>query len=180
MTCIIGFVCPNSGKVYIGGDSAGVSGYNIQIRGDEKVFRNGPFLMGFTTSFRMGQLLRYSLEPPEHPQDMDDMRFMVTQFIPAAKKCLKDGGWLKTKDGQDDGGAFLVGYRGRLYEIDDDCQVGKISDNIASVGCGSHTALGAMYGLHQWTDPYARIGKSLEITTHLNGGVRPPFVIEEM
>jgi len=33
MTCIIGFADGN-GKVFIGGDSAGVSGNNIQIRTD--------------------------------------------------------------------------------------------------------------------------------------------------
>lgn len=175
MTCIIGFV--DNGKVYIGGDSAGVSGYLVQIREDVKVFRNGPFLMGFTTSFRMGQLLHYAFEPPEHPDNYDDMRFMVCKFVPAVKKCLKEGGWLKTKDGQDDAGSFLVGYRGHLYEIDSDLQVGKLHDRIASVGCGSAYALGAMYALGH-LDPTDRVKKALEITTHLNAGVRPPFVIE--
>jgi ATP-dependent protease HslVU (ClpYQ) peptidase subunit len=178
MTCIVGFA--QHGRVYIGGDSAGVAGYQIQIRADEKVFHNGPFLMGFTTSFRMGQLLRYDFKPPEHPEGMDDMKFMVSVFIPEVKKCLKDGCFQKTKDGQDHGGSFLVGYRGALYEIDDDYQVGKLSDNIASVGCGANVALGAMYALDHYHCPIARIRRSLEITTHLNSGVRPPFVILEV
>ena len=60
MTCIVGLV--HEGVVYIGGDSAGVGGMSLTVRADEKVFQNGEFLMGFTTSFRMGQLLRYSLK----------------------------------------------------------------------------------------------------------------------
>lgn len=179
MTCIIGFACPKENKVFIGGDSAGVAGMSIQIRADEKVFRNGPFIMGFTTSFRMGQLLRYAFAPPEHPADTDDMKFMVANFIPAVKQCFKDGGYGKTKDSQDSGGAFLVGYKGRLYEIDDDFQVAKLSDNIASVGCGSEIALGAMYALSHY-HPKERIIKALDIVVHLNAGVRPPFVIEEL
>ena len=179
ITCIVGFVCPKEKKVYIGGDSAGVAGLNIQIRDDEKVFRNGPFIMGFTTSFRMGQLLRYCFEQPEHTEGMDEMTFMVKNFIPSVKKCFKDGGFGKTKDSEESGGAFLVGYKGRLYEIDNDYQVARLHDNIASVGCGSDIALGAMYGLSHLY-PKERIIRALEITTHLNAGVRPPFVIEEL
>lgn len=179
MTCIIGYACPKENKVFIGGDSAGVAGYSIQIRSDEKVFKNGPFIMGFTSSFRMGQLLRYDFTPPEHPAEMDDMKFMVSVFIPAVKKCFKDGGFLKVKDSQDAGGSFLVGYKGKLYEVDDDYQVGRLADNIAAVGCGSEIAKGAMYGLEHLY-PKERIKKALDITVHLNAGVRPPFVIEEL
>lgn len=179
MTCIIGLKDPKTKKVYIGGDSAGVAGLNIIIRSDEKVFRNGPFIMGFTTSFRMGQLLRYVFKPPEHPEGMSDMEFMVSVFIPAVKSVFKDHGFQKSKEGTDQGGNFIVGYRGNLYEIDDDYQVGKAMDDISSVGCGSHIALGAMYGLDHLY-PGERIKRALEITTYLNAGVRPPFVIEEI
>lgn len=52
MTCIIGFI--KNKKVYIGGDSAGVGGSHVTIRRDSKVFKNGNFIMGYTSSFRMG------------------------------------------------------------------------------------------------------------------------------
>jgi hypothetical protein len=51
MTCIVGLV--DGGRVWLGGDSAGVSGWDLTVRADRKVFRNGPYVMGFTTSFRM-------------------------------------------------------------------------------------------------------------------------------
>ena len=38
MTCIVGLVKDN--KVTIGGDSAGVLGFSLRIRDDEKVFKN--------------------------------------------------------------------------------------------------------------------------------------------
>ena len=38
MTCIAGLVDSN-GDIYIGGDSAGVAGYDLTIRADEKVFK---------------------------------------------------------------------------------------------------------------------------------------------
>lgn len=181
MTCIVGFA--KEGKVYIGGDSAGVSGLSISIRSDEKVFRIGPFIMGFTSSFRMGQLLRYCFDCPAHPEGVDDMTYMVRHFIPAVKTCFKEGGYgtissETKKPAGDEGGRFMVGYNGNLYVIHGDFQVGKITDNIASVGCGDEVALGAMYGLSHLY-PRERILKALEITTHLNAGVRPPFIVEE-
>lgn len=60
MTCIIGLI--KNKKVYIGGDSAGVDGLNITIRKDSKVFKINKFIIGYTSSFRMGQLLRFKLK----------------------------------------------------------------------------------------------------------------------
>ena len=67
MTCIVGL--EHKGKVYIGGDSAGVAGYSLSVRADQKVFINGNFIFGFTSSFRMGQILRFGFNPPRrHPE----------------------------------------------------------------------------------------------------------------
>ena len=67
MTAIVGLV--DSGIVYIGGDSAGASGWSLTVRADAKVFFNAGYLFGFTTSYRMGQLIRYALQPPEPARD---------------------------------------------------------------------------------------------------------------
>ncbi len=92
MTCIVGFTKNN--KVYIGGDSAGVSGLNISIRKDPKVFKRGKFLIGYTSSFRMGQLLRFNLNVRDQDESQSDYEYMCTDFIDSVRKCLKDGGYL--------------------------------------------------------------------------------------
>ena len=51
MTCIVGLL--HNKTIYIGGDSAGSNSSDLRVRKDTKVFENGPFLMGFTTSFRI-------------------------------------------------------------------------------------------------------------------------------
>lgn len=83
MTCIVGMV--EGGRVWIGGDSAGVAELELTVRADEKVFTNGPYVFGFTSSFRMGQLLRYKLKPPKPPRFGDLMAFMVNDFIEAVR-----------------------------------------------------------------------------------------------
>jgi hypothetical protein len=87
MTCIAGIA--QGGKVYIGGDSAGVAGNSqLDVRTDRKVFLSGDFVMGFTTSFRMGQLIQYAFTPPKRHPDKDVMAYMVTEFVDGLRACL--------------------------------------------------------------------------------------------
>src|SRR5258708_7102986 len=145
MTCIVGL--EHHGRVYIGGDSAGIAGTGLCVRADAKVFRNGPFLIGFTTSFRMGQLLQFKLKPPPHPADIDTFEFLVGTFVDTVRSCLKSGGFAKRKEEQELAGAFLVGYRGRLYTIDSDYQVGQSADCFCAACAGAQLALGALHAV---------------------------------
>ncbi|WPA89675.1 peptidase HslV family [Moorella phage MTATph1] len=166
----------------MGADSAGVGNYyNLSIRADRKVFKNGPFLMGFTSSFRMGQLLQYSFVPPDHPFNsdgapMDTHKYMATVFIDAVRDCLKNGGFAAKYNEKEEGGTFLVGYRGRLFYVLDDYQVGEPVDNFFAVGCGASFALGSLYSTLN-EPPEQRIYKALEAAEHFSAGVRRPFVI---
>lgn len=162
----------DKGNVYIGGDSAGVAGLSLTPRADEKVFGNGPFVMGFTSSFRMGQLLRYKFDPPKQTVNSDDMKYMVTDFIDSARKLFTDNGF----GDKSNGGNFLVGYNSQLYNIDDDFQVGIPILNYDACGCGRDIALGAMFA-SQNKKPEDRIRIALEAASTFNGGVTAPFKI---
>ncbi len=186
MTCIIGL--EHDGKVSIGGDSAGVNGsLDIRIRTDEKVFINGPMIFGFTSSFRMGQLLRYSLKVPEQlGSETDDYKFMCTRFIDEVRTCLKNGGYASVKNGVDEGGYFLVGYRGKLYRVESDFQVGKSVQPYEAVGCGEAFAMGAMrtiFGLSgsdvsgRSLDPAEKIRMALSTASVFSAGVSAPFFV---
>lgn len=176
MTCIAGLV--HDGRVYIGGDSAGVDGrLHLTVRADRKVFRNGPFVMGFTSSFRMGQLLAHALEPPRRHPDDDVYAYMVKDFINAVRQCLKDGGWAQKREEQEIAGDFLVGYAGRLFLISGDYQVGENADGIAACGCGDMLALGALVATTD-KEPEDRIMTALSVAERFSGGVRAPFHVE--
>lgn len=134
MTCIVDMT--HEGRVWIGGDSAGVDGWLGSVeRSDRKVFRNGEVVMGFTTSFRMGDILRYRLVvPPINTWDV--WRWASVDFVDAARQSMKDAGWLKTREGREDGGTFLLGVRGHLIQVSDDWQAGVPASGYAAVGCG--------------------------------------------
>ncbi|AZO34188.1 MAG: hypothetical protein EOS76_01490 [Mesorhizobium sp.] len=174
MTCIVGLV---SGKeVLIGGDSAGVSRLDLIVRSDSKVFRNGPFVIGFTTSFRMGQLLAHSFTPPVRRTDQDVYAFMVTDFVNEVRACLKNGGYAVRVNEAEKGGDFLVAYEGRLFVISSDYQVGENMDGIAACGCGAQIALGAMFATPK-VNPKERVILALQAAENFSAGVRGPFLI---
>jgi len=181
-TCIVGIV--EEGIVWMGGDSAGVSYLDTLRRADVKVFlRKGkePMIMGYTSSFRMGQLLRFKLEIPERSRDKDVYEYMVTDYIDAVRKCFKDGGFGITKNEERSGGTYLVGYAGRLFTIYDDFQVAENMLPYASCGCGEDYAMGVLYATSDTnTLPQNRIRLALECAEEFSGGVKGPFVIEKL
>lgn len=176
MTCIVGIA--HESRVYLGADSAGIGGYDVANRKDAKVFVNEAMVIGCTTSFRMIQLLQYALVVPKRTPDADVMRFMVTDFIGAVRKCFSDGGFM-TKDREvESGGTFLVGYAGRLFCIDRDFQVGERADGFDACGCGDSYALGAMASTPK-LPPRERLEHALEVAARFSAGVRGPFVFRE-
>ncbi len=177
MTCIVGLV--DKKTIYMGGDSAGVAGYDIQKRKDSKVFNNGEFLIGFTSSFRMGQLLRYSFVPPQPKEGQDTFEYMVTDFIDGVRNCLKKGGYARIENNEDSGGTFLVGYKGRLFEIQSDFQVAETIQPYVAVGCGDAYALGSFYSTEEMP-AQDRVQKALETAEMFSAGVCSPFNILQL
>ncbi len=171
MTCIVGLT--HKGKVYIGADSAGVAGLNLQVRSDCKVFTNREFAFGFCGSFRMGQLLRYSFKPPLRDPDTDLYTYMVTAFIDEVRKTLKDGGYAEKKDNTEKGGFFLVGHAGRLFYIEADYQVGEAATPYNATGCGAPFAMGSLFSSKG--DAEKRIREALDSAEANSAGVRGPF-----
>lgn len=176
MTCIVAYI--EKDKVYIGGDSAGIAGYSLSVRKDPKVFINGNFIFGFTSSFRMGQLLMTNkFSPASQKESETDYHYMITSFIDAVIERFKEGGFLSKENEVLTGGTFLVGYKGKLYEINEDFQVAESFDNFNAVGCGHDIAKGAMHILDTFSvlTPKEKIIKSLEAANRFSAGVSAPF-----
>lgn len=174
MTAIAGIT--DGVTVWLGGDAAGVRGYDLITRADPKVFTAGPYVMGFTTSFRMGQLLHYKLKPPEPPEGGDLMRFMCTTFVDALRQVLKDGGWAEKDKERESGGEFLVGVAGRLFRVESDFQVSERADRYDACGCGEDHILGALFAAEDmdWS-PRKRLNTALSAASRFSAGVTAPF-----
>lgn len=179
MTCIVGL--KHEGIVWIGGDSAGVAGLSITTRKDPKVFVRDKVIFGFTSSFRMGQLLMQKMRVPKRHADTDTYEYMITDFIDAVRTCFTEGGFKKVENAVEQGGCFLVGHAGRLFKVEGDFQVGEALGDYDAAGCGEDIALGAMHATAALElSPKARIKRALAAAVEHSAGVRPPFVIQSI
>jgi hypothetical protein len=175
MTCVAAVI--HEGDVWMAADSAGVAGMGMTVRKDPKIYRNGEFLIGYTTSFRMGQLLAFAFRPPVHEPDISVERYLITAFVDSMRSTFKLGGFPKTDNGAEMGGEFLLGYRGRLFTICSDYQVGEDTLPFAAVGCGADIARGSLYATTK-LDPESRLRLALSAAEAFSAGVRRPFVLD--
>lgn len=175
MTCIVGIV--NGQKVIIGGDRQGSAGYAKTNRIDKKVFKRGEFVFGFTSSYRMGQLIQYKMSIPKFSEGQDLMEYMVCDFVENLRSTLKGGGFTAIENNEEIGGHFLVGVRGRLFHIQGDFQVSESDDKFDSVGSGEDNALGSMKTAIDYgeTDPYKILKSGLDSAHYFNAGVGGEF-----
>lgn len=165
MTCIVGI--EEEGRVILGADSAGVAGYSIRRRSDSKLFRAGDLIGGFTGSFRMGQVLRNHLKVPKGMRPERDLGDICRDLF-------REHGCLAEKDGVAAGTCFLFGWKGRLYEMESDFQVGRIMEGFNAVGCGDDLALGAMFAAPDLVAK-ERVRCALKAAARFSAGVVGPF-----
>ena len=184
MTAIVGAVS-DDGEVVIGADAAGVGDDGeLTVRSDAKVFFLGPYLVGGTGSFRTLQVVAHALAPPPPPpQDATDaqaMTFMVVPFVGELVRTLRAHGLVREVEGvvaMD--AALLVGFSGRLYEVQEDFQVAVPRDGYSALGQGALAARGALYAVRKDGRGTAKraVRVALEAAQRCCASVRGPFVI---
>lgn len=182
MTCIIGY--EYNGTTIVAGDSAGLSDWVITQR-HTKVFRLNEMIVGYTSSFRMGQLIQHCFDYPPIPTTGADERYFVRDFVPALRKLFEDGGFGK-KGGEngDEGGSFMIGVQGKLFAIESDYQVTSTPTGLLSIGVGRNFALGAMTALRPFVlsgelSPQAAVTRAMEATAKNCMGVALPMTMLE-
>ncbi len=178
MTCIVGYV--DDKGVHVGVDSLGSNGSSKVVRKDTKVFIKEDMIFGYTSSFRMGQLLRFKLNIPKCDEDKDVYEYMCTDFIDAVIKCFDDGDYTEMDKNVKEGGVFLVGFKGRLFKVQSDFQVGETTSLIDTCGSGGLVAKGAISALLQYApsiDTKKLLTIALESAETYIPSVQGPFKI---
>jgi ATP-dependent protease HslVU (ClpYQ) peptidase subunit len=173
VTCIVAI--EEKDKVIMGGDRLGSNGYTGAPVSEAKVFRKGPLLIGYTSSFRMGQLLQHALEVPVLPTEIDLDKWVAIDLMRAIRKAYKDNGWDKEKDGTAEGGSFLVAIGNRCYEIQSDYSYIRNAKGEYAVGSGVHYALGSLRSTRGKMATKQRIIESLETAAEYVVSVSGPF-----
>ena len=89
MTCLVGSVEPETGTIYIRGDSACSHDGEMSILAHNKGVRRGETLIGCAGSQRLNDLLQHVFVPPVYrPEKNNLLSFLVTDFMMAMKQAL--------------------------------------------------------------------------------------------
>lgn len=140
MICIVGLV--RDGTIHMAGDKLGSNGYTKLITERPKIFKNGDFLFGYTTSFRMGQLIEFAWKQPEKLNSQSEDYYIYKVIVDSIKTLLKGDGFATDKEG----GEFIFGYNGRLFKMQNDFSIFEYT-SYAACGCGEDEALAVLFAL---------------------------------
>jgi len=178
MTCIAAYVDKEK-NIWMGGDSIAYGNYKYNLISQPKVFLTHNMIIGYTSSFRMGQILQYDFDIPKHSPELTDNRYMVSVFIDKIIERFEKKKYSKISDNQASGGVFLIGYNQKLYRVDADFQVTEMLANYNSVGCGenfSNAAFWTMEKRKMRIEPRDKVYYALECASNFSL-VKEPFHI---
>jgi hypothetical protein len=192
MTCIVAIA--NGKNVWMGGDTCG-SDYTSRTQvAHPKVFTKSvmvegkepeAMLVGGCGSFRMLQLLEYSLVAPMIQDGQSFVAYLATSFVDTCRTHFKEKGLAHCINGveklDDIGSSFMVGFRGQLYHIHADYQAFATTNQEDAAGSGTLLALGSLHTTRKlkWT-PQQRIQAALTAAATINPFVSEPFNIVQI
>jgi ATP-dependent protease HslVU (ClpYQ) peptidase subunit len=172
MTCIVAVETDKG--VWIGADRLGSNGHIGSPVTFPKIFSNGSLTIGYTSSFRMGQLLQYALKVPNLPVNANLDKWVATDLVKAIREAFKDNEWNESKDGVAIGGAFLVVVKNRVYEIQSDFSFLRSISGEYAVGSGQDYALGSLRST-RGQEPEKRLIEALATAAEYVVSVGEPF-----
>lgn len=159
--------------VWIGADSrASTDEGEVRPIIAEKVFNNGPYLIGFIGSVRGGQLVRPEyFKPPTRIKDWPDA--LIKHY--EAKGCLV------TTETQTSAMAcnFIIGdtRTGQLFEILVDFQMNEIPE-MTAIGSGSNFAFGSLFTTRELNiNGKRRVELALEAAETFDAATGPPLYV---
>ena len=179
MTCIVAMVFNN--EVFMAGDLMGSNGFTKKVYPDSKVFKNGDFVIGYTDSFRMGQILQYNWVQPPRIEGLTDRQFLQVDVIESMREAFNVYGYGSKEGREDIGGNFIIGYKGAIYEMQPNFSILKHED-FAAVGSGQYHAEASLALLSEEVatpeECVLALGKSIENAARFTTGVSGEYTWE--
>jgi ATP-dependent protease HslVU (ClpYQ) peptidase subunit len=187
MTILLGL--EHNDKVYIGGDSISLNGWAKDITASRKVFSKGRMLFAVAGNPRQAQLIQHYFDvPPDQAEGEDDEAYLVLEVVEPLRRLFKDRGFTEIDNGRELGPSFLIGYRGKLYSVENAYQLCRSARGMYAMGLGDDFAIAALMALFSAYEGGSRseadaetcILRALEIAAQLCAGVSAPFYVESV
>jgi len=181
MTLVAAQICKD-GTVWMGADSlSGTYTGEKRMRKDTKIFTSGPYLIGFTSSYRMGQILRHKTTLPKLLPKLaahaTSGHKHIVKVIDSLSESLFENNYTVEKDNRRYGGEFIISWSGRLYIVESDFQYHMPLTPYCCIGAGEAYGLGAMHASNKSHTPEESILHALRAASEFSCFVAPPFII---
>lgn len=165
-------------RLVFGADSAATNleTGEIYTLANEKIFRIGPWLVGHTASYHLGQVLRFRVAwPTELPAKEKLDEFIAVQVVDAVRIAFEAAG-IAIPSQATAGTTFLVGVMNRIFAISHDLSVAYLYHPFAAIGHGRFVAYGALYTQRRSKAPLElRCRRALEAAAQFDSTVRGPY-----
>lgn len=171
MTCIVGIETETC--VYVAGDFQGSSEIQKSDYHNSKVFKIGDVVIGYTTSYRFGQLLEVHLTTPITPARTEDIyKWLIKTLVPEIRNILLEA--------KEECGDALIAVRNQLYQLSSDYSVLRSVNGFDAVGSGAHYALGCLHAQSRLDDlqgPTLTLSRALQTAHHFSPTVGAAHVV---
>lgn len=177
MTCIVSIVDKDN-NIHVGSDSLASDDHSQTIMTAAKIFMCGEMVVGFAGSFRAAQVFQHAMTLPERGELAEDMEYLTTSFISALREAFMMAGLLPMEGIGEEAfeGEFLLGYRGKIYRMQEDFSILHAVDDFLSIGSGGEAASAVLFATKKLEmTPHERMLLSLEATSYQITSVKPPY-----
>lgn len=170
MTCVVGI--ETEGIVWLGGDSSclDVEGDAVVTQRGSKVFKKGDFVIGFAGSFQVGSFLRHKVP---FPKVVSEQTLSTTIQMAFERADIKKVSGTETWEA-------LIGYRDKLYVVQNDFYVYRHSRPYMAIGAAAavSVAMGSFRTLERLGGDLsgrAQLKFVLETAEEFSANVRKPW-----
>jgi hypothetical protein len=169
MTIVVAVKDEKEGVIYLAADTAGSNGWNTTNLANKKIFEANNIYYGFTTSYRMGQILQYHSEEITRGDEESVVSYLASKLIPMWRRVLKDNGYTTVNNNEESAGTFIVVVGGSIFTVHNDFSFNIDKDDYVAVGCGAVFAKGSLYTNRYNLDRYATL-QAIETAKYFSNG----------
>lgn len=173
-----------NGRVHMAADSAMSDDSMIHVAREPKIFAWKNYLFGVTGSIRVLNIVHALFEPPGNTRG-DDYFYVVSDLTGALRKLFDREGVELEGDASADSSkhdfSMLIGYKGRVFVVDDSFQVTEPVSYYFAIGGGADYAMGALEVLSPFRWPAeTKLKRAIDSACAWSTACRGPVVFETL
>lgn len=149
MTCIVALKTLENSLV-LAGDFMASNGFSFRRVVTPKVFLKSEICaVGYTSSFRMGQILEHLWTLPVRIEGLTDDEYIFVYVVQSLREAFKQHGYGIKSGLEEIGGNFILVYKDRIFEIQSNFSILEYDTDMIAVGSGTDAAYAAMFIMGQ-------------------------------